>query len=85
MYLVGLGVLFMALKYLEIGPIAVWDWWYVLSPFGLAVAWWIWADTSGYTKRKAMEEMEARKQDRIERNRDAMGFLSAKNKKKKKR
>ena len=82
MYLVGLGVIFMALKYLEIGPIALWNWWIVLSPFGLAVAWWAWADASGYTKRKAMEAIAARKQDRIDRNRDAMGFLSAKNKKK---
>lgn len=81
MYLVGLGLLFMALKYLEIGPIALWDWWIVLSPFGLAVAWWTWADATGYTKRKAMEEMDRRKQDRIERNRDAMGFLSSKKKK----
>lgn len=82
MYLVGLGVIFMVLKYLEIGPVALWDWWIVLSPFGAAVVWWAWADGTGYTKRKAMEAMEARKQDRIERNRDAMGFLSAKKKKK---
>lgn len=82
MYLVGLGFILMALKYLEIGPVAVWEWWVVLAPFGLAMVWWFWADTSGYTKRKAMEAMDARKKDRIERNREAMGFLSAKNKKK---
>ena len=82
MYLVGLGFILMALKYLEIGPVAVWEWWVVLSPFGLAMAWWFWADSSGYTKRKGMEAMDARKKDRIERNREAMGFLSAKNKKK---
>lgn len=82
MYLVGLGVILMALKYLEIGPVAVWEWWVVLAPFGLAMAWWFWADSSGYTKRKAMEAMDARKKDRIERNREAMGFLSSKNKKK---
>lgn len=82
MYLVGLGLIFMALKYLEIGPVAMWEWWAVLLPFGLAIVWWIWADTTGYTKRKAMEEMDARKKERIERNREAMGFLSSKNKKK---
>ncbi|MES2582788.1 MAG: TIGR04438 family Trp-rich protein [Pseudomonadota bacterium] len=82
MYLVGLGVLFMALKYLEIDPVVAWNWWIVMSPFGLAVAWWTWADATGYTKRKAMEAEDARKKDRIERNREAMGFLSAKNKKK---
>jgi small Trp-rich protein len=82
MYLVGLGLIFMALKYLEIGMVATWDWWVVLSPFGLALAWWAWADATGYTKRKEMEAMERRKKDRIDRNREAMGFLSAKNKKK---
>ena len=82
MYLVGLGLLFMALKYLEIGMFATWSWWIVLSPFGLAIAWWTWADASGFTKRKAMEREDARKKIRIERNREAMGFLSAKNKKK---
>jgi small Trp-rich protein len=85
MLFVGLGVLLIALKYLEIGPVAVWDWWIILSPFGLAVVWWAWADSTGYTKRKEMEAMEARKQDRIERNREAMGFLSAKNARKKKK
>ena len=85
MYLVGLGLVFMALKYLEIGMVATWNWWIVLSPFALAVAWWTWADATGYTKRKAMEREDARKKIRIERNREAMGFVSAKNKNKKKR
>ena len=85
MYLVGLGVVFMALKYLEIGMVAAWNWWIVLSPFALAIAWWTWADATGYTKRKAMEREDDRKKDRIERNRQAMGFVSAKNKSRKKR
>ena len=81
MYLLGIGLVLLVLKYLEIGPVAALDWWQVLLPFGLAVAWWAWADATGYTKRKAMEAMDKRKQERIERNRDAMGFLSAKKKK----
>jgi len=68
------------MKFLEIGPVAGWDWWIVLAPFGLAVAWWAWADGTGYTKRKAMESEEKRRKERIERNREAMGMLSAKNK-----
>jgi small Trp-rich protein len=80
MYLVGLGLVFLTLKFMEIGPIAMWDWWIVLSPFGLAIAWWAWADTTGYTKRKAMEREDARRLDRIERNRDAMGMLRSKKK-----
>jgi small Trp-rich protein len=46
----------------------------VLAPFGLAVAWWTWADQTGYTKRRAMEKMEQRKRDRIEKNKEALGM-----------
>ena len=68
-----LGVVLLALKYLEIGPVALWAWWMVLAPFGLAVLWWAWADWSGYTKRKAMEAEDQRKLDRINRHREAIG------------
>jgi small Trp-rich protein len=78
MYLVGLGLVLLILKYMEIGPVAVWDWWVVFSPFALAIAWWAWADSTGYTKRKAMEAEDAKRQARIDRNRDAMGTLSSK-------
>jgi small Trp-rich protein len=74
MYLLGIGIVLLALKYLEMGPVAAWSWWLVLAPFGLAAAWWAWADWSGYTKKKAMEKMEKRKQDRISKSRDAMGL-----------
>jgi small Trp-rich protein len=61
------------MKYLEYGPVAAWSWWIVLAPFALAVAWWSWADSSGYTKRKAMERENARRDERIERNKAALG------------
>jgi len=73
MYFLGLGIVFLAMKFLEVGPVAAWDWWVVLSPFALAVAWWAWADSSGYTKRKAMEREAARREDRINRHKDAIG------------
>ena len=78
MYFLGLGVILLAMKYLEIGPVAAWDWWVVLAPFGLAVVWWAWADSSGYTKRKAMERENTRRQDRIDRSKDAIGTLRKK-------
>lgn len=81
MFFLGLGLVLMTLKFMEIGPVALWDWWIVLAPFGMAVAWWAWADATGYTKRKAMEDENARKKERIERNREAMGMLSSKKKK----
>lgn len=73
MYFLGLGVVLLALKYLEVGPVAAWSWWWVLSPFGLAIVWWAWADSSGYTKRKSMERENLRRQARIDRNKDAIG------------
>ena len=74
MYLLGLGIILLAMKYLEIGPVAVWDWWVVLAPFGLAVLWWAWADYSGYTKRKAVERENVRKDARIARQREQLGL-----------
>ncbi|UUZ67740.1 TIGR04438 family Trp-rich protein [Polaromonas sp. P2-4] len=81
MYLLLMGILALALKYLEIGPVAAWSWWVVLSPFALAVAWWAWADASGYTKQREIDKMAKRKQERIDKQRIAMGMLSAKKRK----
>ena len=55
MYFVGLGLALMVMKYLELGPVAGLSWIWVLSPFALAVAWWAWADASGYSAKRAME------------------------------
>jgi small Trp-rich protein len=77
-YLLGLGLVLLALKYFEIGPVAAWSWLLVLLPFALAVLWWSWADWSGYTKKKAMERENARRQERIDRNRDAIGTTKKK-------
>jgi small Trp-rich protein len=53
----------------------------VLSPFGIAIAWWTLADLTGYTQRRAMKEEEDRKQDRIRRSREAMGLTTKSSKK----
>jgi small Trp-rich protein len=74
MYFLGVGVILLLLKYLQIGPVALWSWWVVLAPFGLAMAWWFYADASGYTKRKAMEKMDKRVADRQAKAREALGL-----------
>jgi small Trp-rich protein len=75
MFFLFLGIVGIALKYLEVVPVADWPWWVVLAPFAMAVLWWWWADKSGYTEKKSMEQMEKRRKARIERQRDAMGML----------
>jgi small Trp-rich protein len=62
------------MKYLELDPVVGWSWWTVLSPFALAVAWWAWADATGYTRRKSMEREDKRRLDRINNQREAMGL-----------
>ncbi len=74
MYLLGLGIILLLMKYLDIDPVVSWSWLIVLAPFGLAVAWWSWGDASGYTRRKAMEREDKRRLDRINKQRDAMGL-----------
>lgn len=72
MYFLGLGLLLVVLKLLEFGAVAEWSWWIVLTPFALAAAWWQWADWSGYTKRKEMEKMDAIRENRLQKQREAL-------------
>jgi small Trp-rich protein len=53
-----IGLLLLASKWLELGPAAGWSWWWVLSPFAMAVAWWAFADATGITQRRAMRRHE---------------------------
>lgn len=74
MYFLGMGLVLLICKWQDISPVAAWDWWIVLSPFGLAAAWWAWADSSGYTKAQEEKKMEKRKQERIAKSREALGM-----------
>lgn len=74
MYLLGIGIVLLLLKSLEIDPVAAWSWWWVLTPFGLTLLWWAWADKTGYTKRKAAERAQDRKDARIARDREKLGL-----------
>lgn len=81
MYFLGIGLLLIAGKYFELGPIASWSWVWVLSPLGAAVLWWWWADFSGYTIKEQEKKMEIRKQARINKNKEALGRAPSSRKK----
>ncbi|HEY8048800.1 MAG TPA: TIGR04438 family Trp-rich protein [Ramlibacter sp.] len=68
-----LGIALLVMKYMEFGPVAAWSWLVVLSPFALAVVWWAWADWSGYTKKKAIQRENQKKQARIDKAKEAIG------------
>ena len=80
MFLVIVGVLIIVLNLLGIGPFGDWNWdftgdvWKFTVPFILAALWWAWADKSGLNKRREMEKMEARKQNRRKENLASMGL-----------
>lgn len=75
-----LGIVLLAMKYMALWPVADLSWFWVFTPFGLAVAWWAFADASGYTKRKAMERENARRDERIRKNKEKIGTLHDPNK-----
>ena len=64
----------MLAKWLEFGPFAHMSWWVALAPFGIAVLWWEFADSSGWTKRRVMDKLEKRKQDRRTQQMEALGI-----------
>jgi small Trp-rich protein len=80
MFFILVGVVLLICNFMDWGPMATWnyeltgDLWKFVLPFVLAIAWWIWSDATGWTKRKAMRKDAIRKQDRLDRNIDAMGL-----------
>ncbi len=80
MWFVGLGLVVVLLHFAGIGPPGRWnfevfgDLWKFLLPFGLALAWWAFADAIGLTQKRAMQKMEDRKTERRERAMEALGM-----------
>src|SRR5690349_1837049 len=64
MMFVIVGGLLVALKLVDVAPVATWSWWIVATPLVIAVAWWRFADVSGLDKRREMARMEERKANR---------------------
>jgi len=74
MVLIVLGVLLLVMRVAEFGPVGAWPWWVVLSPFPAAALWWWWADVTGWTKRREMNKMDAKRQERRRKNLEALGM-----------
>ena len=84
MWFVAIGVLLLILNLAGIGPVGQWQWgWsgqalWILLPFGLALAWWGWADWSGLTQKKAMDKVDAKREARRQKSLDALGLQKPK-------
>ena len=73
-----LGVVLILLNLVGVGVFGSWvwagDWWKMCWPFGLALAWWTFADKTGFTKRREMQKMEDRKLARRRKNMVSLGI-----------
>lgn len=78
MLLLVLGLIFLGLKLAGVEPVALWSWWWVLSPFALAALWWAYSDLSGRTRRKVMQAEEERRAQRIEESRKRLHGIKGK-------
>ena len=80
MLFVIIGVLLILMNLLGVGWPAAWNWeffgdlWKFCAPFVLAALWWVWSDKSGLNKRREVERMEKKKQDRRMENLQALGL-----------
>jgi small Trp-rich protein len=73
-----IGILVLLGQYFGVGPLATWtwadDWLLMLLPFALAIAWWTWCDATGYTRKKAMQRDDERRDARRQKAIDALGL-----------
>ncbi len=66
MWFLAIGVLLLLMKWFDLGPVGHWSWWIVLLPFGLALAWFeVIEPYFGFDKKKAHDDIEKVKEDRI--------------------
>ena len=80
MWLVVGGVVLVLLWFLEIGPLAHLAWGWLCVPFILAVVWWSIAEATGYTQRTVIRKLEERKVARRERDMEALGLSTRREK-----
>jgi small Trp-rich protein len=71
--LILLALAYLALKLLDVGFVSAWSWHWAWVPIGCALVWWQIADKIGYTQRKQMDKMDARKEARRQRTLEALG------------
>ena len=68
MWLLLIGLVLLVSKLLDFGPLAELSWWWVLLPFVAALIWWeIFERRLGLDKKKAFDELEKAKKERIAR------------------
>jgi len=68
------GILLLGLWLADISPVASLHWGWIALPFLLAAVWWSIADATGVSQRRADRKMEARRVARRQRDMEALGL-----------
>lgn len=75
MWLLIVAIVLLGLKFAAVGPFATLSWWWIAGALGLVFIYWElidpWLDIS---KRRAVREMDARRAERVERERARLGL-----------
>ncbi len=74
MWSVLVGAILLVLKLADVAPVTDWSWWLVLSPFGVAVLWWAYADGTGLTRKRQMDKLDERRDARRRQAFEALGI-----------
>jgi small Trp-rich protein len=66
MWLLGIGLLFILMKWVDFGPVGSWSWIWVVSPFIVALLWFeLFEPMLGLDKKKAHSDVEKIKEERV--------------------
>ena len=67
MVMVWLGTALILMKWLEVGPVATWSWWWVLAPLAVAFVWFEGLEKVFGRDRRVVEmaEFEQRARERV--------------------
>jgi small Trp-rich protein len=66
MWLLGIGLLLILMKWNDFGPVGGWSWIWVVSPFILALIWFeLFEPMLGLDKKKAHDDVEKIKEERV--------------------
>lgn len=79
MWVLIVAIVLLGLKLGGVGPFATLSWWWIAVPLGVVFLWWEIIDPMfAVSKKRAMRQMETRKQERNERSRKFLGMRSRK-------
>jgi small Trp-rich protein len=84
MAFVILGVVLILMNLAGVGWPGQWTWnltgdlWKFGVPFGCALVWWAFSDSMGYTQRRESDKIDAKREERRQRNMEALGLQKPK-------